>query len=180
MIKAGKEQFVLRMHKVSLQRYLNEYAVLRLETENHCYPGDADRKRINVLAGHLFLKDAADGPDAMELKLKVNGQAYSLNALRYEGNEEELWLNGLLKLGIKKKESKQALVLKALTEKMYCVETDDSETEESIIKEALLRDGIIREIEMKLADSAAPQKKNPFGCLTKQQRKQKNGHVTKE
>lgn len=174
IIKADKEQFVLRLKSVTLKRYLGEYAVFRMEAENHCYPGCMDKERINSLAAYLFSAEAGVGPDCIELKLKAEGQAYSLSTVRYEGNEDQLWLNGLLVLGRGKK-NKQPLVLTALTEKMYCAESHEEEREGEIVQEALLRDGILREIERKLAVCAAPVKKNPFGRLTKKQRKQIRG-----
>lgn len=175
VIKAGKEQFVLRLKSVSLKKYLGNYAVLRMEAENHCYPGSMDKERINGLAACLFSESNGQGPDCLELKLKAEGQAYSLSTVLYEGNEDELWLNGLLALGTGKKGKKRTLILSALTEKMYCTETEEAEQEEEIVRVALLRDGILREIERRLAVNAAPTKKNPFGVLTKKQRKQIRG-----
>lgn len=172
IIKAGKEQFALRLKSVSLKKYLGDYAVLRMEAENHCYPGDMDKERINFLASHLFSDVTGQGPDCVELKLKAEGQAYSLTTVRYEGNEDQLWLNGLLALGRVKKSKKHALVLHALTENMYCTQSGETEKEEEIVRTALLRDGILREIERRLVICAAPEKKSPFGRLTKKQRKQ--------
>ena len=95
--------------------------------------------------------------------------------LGFEGNEGELWLNGLLALGRAKKGKKQELVLGALTEKMYCTESGDTEAEEEIVRTALLRDGILRECEKKLALCAKPEKNKPFGFITKKQKKQIRG-----
>lgn len=172
LIKAGKEQFVLKLKGVSLQRYLKKYAVLRLETENYCYPGEADRARINDLASYLFA-DTLTGPDSLEIKLKNGKQAYSLTTVPMEGNENQLWLNGLLQLGQKKKKSgKKALVLTSMKEKMYCTEAQETTDEEQIIQTVLIKDGILRKIEDSLAKTMKPEKSDrPTGTLSKRQKK---------
>ena len=79
LIKAGKEQFVLKLRGVSIQRYLKKYAVLRIEAENFCYPGEADRERINELASCLFAGELC-GPDSLEIKIK-DGKLCKVNML---------------------------------------------------------------------------------------------------
>ena len=171
VIKAGKEQFVLKLRRVSLKKYLRDYAVLCMETENHCYPGKMDRERINVLASYLFASEE-QGPDSMEIKLKAGGQAYSLTTVKAEGNEDELWLNGLLALGRRKKSKNHALTLHAVCNKMYCRETEDAGREEEIVRVALLKSGVLKEIETKMAVCTVPEKKNAFGSLSGKQSKQ--------
>ena len=170
LIKAGKEQFVLKLRGVSVQRYLKKYAVLRLETENYCYPGEADRERINELASCLFA-GTSTGPDSLEIKIKNGKQAYSLTTVPVEGNENQLWLNGLLMLGHKKKKSgKKALVLSTMKEKMYCVEALETLDEEQIIQTALIKDAILRKIEDALAMAMKSENNDfPAGGLAKQQ-----------
>lgn len=172
LIKAGKEQFVLKLKSVSIQRYLKKYAVLRLEAENYCYPGAADKERINELASSLFA-GTITGPDSLEIKLKSGKQAYSLTTVPVEGNESQLWLNGLLQLGRKKKKSgKKALVLTSMKEKMYCAESMGTEDEEAVIQSALMKDGILRQIEDALAKEMQPQKKDcAAGSLLKRQKR---------
>ena len=172
LIKAGKEQFVLKLRGVSIQRYLKKYAVLRLEVENYCYPGEADRERINELASCLFAGELC-GPDSLEIKIKNGKEAYSLATVPMAGNENQLWLNGLLLLGMKKKkQGKNALVLTSMKEKMYCVEAMDAEEEELIIQTALIRDGIFRKIEDSLAKTMKPEKSDrPTGSLLKRQKR---------
>ena len=172
LMKAGKEQFVLKLRGVSIQRYLKKYAVLRLEAENYCYPGEADRERINELGSCLFAGTPA-GPDSLEIKFKNGKQAYSLTTIPVEGNENQLWLNGLLQLGQKKKPSgKNALSLSAMKEKMYCVETTETTDEELIIQTVLIKDGILRKIEDALAKTMKPEKSDrPTGSLLNRQKK---------
>ncbi len=172
IVKAGKEQFVLKLRRISLQRYLKKYAVIRLDVENYCYPGKMDRKRINELASGLFVGEK-DGADVMELKLKNGKQAYSLAAVPTEGNETQLWLNGLLQLGQKKKSSKKALLLTSMKERMYCVESCETKEAEQMIQNVLIRDGMFRRIEDALAKAMKPEKSDrPAGDLTKRQRKE--------
>ncbi|MBR6642816.1 MAG: hypothetical protein IKL28_04045 [Lachnospiraceae bacterium] len=170
-IKAGKEQFILKVRTVSLKRYLKKYAVLRIEVENFCYPGKEDKARINALAADLFA-GVNENADAMELKIKDGKQAYSLTSVPMEGNEGQLWLNGLLALGRKKKKEKNALVLTALKEQMYCVETTDATEEEEIIQMAVIRDGLFRKIENSMAKAIKPEKNGrPVGRLVRGQKK---------
>ena len=171
-IKAGKEQFVLKLRNISIQRYLKKYAVLRLKVENYCYPGENDKKRINELAAWLFT-GTAGAPDSLEIKLKDGKQAYSLTTIPMEGNENQLWFNGLLQLGQKKKKSrKKALVLSSMKEKMYCVEAQEITEEELIIQTVLIKDGILRKIEDALAKTMKPEKSDrPTGSLLNRQKK---------
>lgn len=172
LLKDDKEQFVLKLKGVYIQRYLKKYAVLRLELENYCYPGEADRERINELASYLFA-GVAGGPDSIEIKLKNGKQAYSLATVPVEGNENQLWINGLLQLGQKKKKSgKKALVLTSMKEKMYCTEVLETEEEELIIQTVLIKDGILRKIEDALAKTMKPEKSDrPAGSLLKRQKR---------
>lgn len=172
IVKAGKEQFVLKLSNISLQRYLKKYAVIRLDVENYCYPGEEDRKRINALASGLFIGEK-DGADAIELKLKDGKQAYSLTTVPMKGNENQLWLNGLLLLGRrKKKQNKNALTLTSMKEQMYCVEHAGREDEEQMIQNALIRDGIFRKMEDAMAKAIKPEKSDrPTGSLLKRQKK---------
>lgn len=172
IVKAGKEQFVLKLRRVSLQRYLKKYAVIRLDVENYCYPGQEDRDRINALAAGLFAGEK-NGADVMELKLKDGKQAYSLTAVPAEGNETQLWLNGLLQLGRKKNKNKKALVLSAMKEQLYCVESREAKDEEQIIQSALIRDGVFRKIEASLAKALKPEKSDrPAGSISKRQKRE--------
>lgn len=172
IVKAGKEQFVLKLKKVSLQRYLKKYAVVRLDVENYCYPGEADKKRINLLAEALF-PGTGERADSMELKLKNEKQAYSLMTVPVAGNESQLWLNGLLLLGKKnKKQGNKALVLTSLKEKMYCVENQEIPECEQIIQCALIRDGVFRKIEDAMAKAIRPETGDrPAGSLSRRQKK---------
>ena len=170
VIKAGKEQFVLELRSISVQRYLKKYAVFRLKAENYCYPGEDDKKRINALSSCLFPGSAA-GPDSLEIILKNGKQAYSFTTLLTEGNENQLWLNNLLLLG-QKKSGKKELAFSAMKEMMYCVETQDVPEEELIIQTVLIKDGILRKIEDALAKTMKPEKSDrPTGSLSKRQKK---------
>lgn len=174
IIKSGKEQFILKLRKISVRRYLTRYAVIRIDLENYFYPGEADKKRIHTLAGSLFTGEK-DGAGAMELKLKVQGQAYALAAVPKQGNENQLWLNGLLRLGKKKKthSGKQQLIFHSLSESMYCVEHMARKEEEQIIQIALIRDSVLRKIEDSLAKTIRPEEgERPTGMLKKYQRKE--------
>ncbi|MBP3569894.1 MAG: hypothetical protein J6K04_12105 [Lachnospiraceae bacterium] len=173
IVKAGKEQFLLKLRKVSIQRYMKKYAVLRLDVENYCYPGKEDRERINTLAACLFSGEAG-GVDSIELKLKESKQAYSLTTVPQEGNENQLWINGLLQLGGKnKKQEKKALALSPMKEQMYCVETLAEAEEEQLIQMVLIRDGIFRKIEDALAKAMKPENSDrPVGSLLKRQKRE--------
>lgn len=172
LLKCDKEQFILKLKAVYLQRYLKKYAVIRLELENYCYPGEADRERINELSACLFA-GAAGGPESIEIKLKNGKQAYSLATVPTEGNENQLWLNGLLQLGQKKKKSgKKALVLTSMKENMYCTEMFETEEEEAVIQTVLIKDGILRKIEDALAKAMKPENSDrPAGSLQKRQKR---------
>lgn len=170
MIKAGKEQFTLKLRKISIRRYLAKYAVVRIDLENYVYPGEAERKRINFLAENLFIGEE-NGVDAIELKLKVSGQAYALATVPVTGNENQLWLNGLLMLG--KKRMKKQLLLSSMTEYMYCVENTEKKEEEQIIQLALIKDGVLRKIEDSLAKAIRPEEGDrPNGMLKKHQKRE--------
>ena len=172
IVKAGKEQFVLKLRKISLQRYLKKYAVLRLEVENYCYPGKADRERINTLASNLFAGEQ-EAVDLIELKLKDGKQAYALTSIPLAGNETQLWLNGLLLLGKKKKQNKKSLVLTAMKEQMYCTENHETPEEGQMIQSAVIRDGVFRKIEDALAKAIKPEKSDrPAGSLLKRQKRE--------
>ncbi len=173
ILKSGKEQFMLKLRKISIRRYLTKYAVIRLDVENYFYPGEADRSRINSLASNLFMGEK-DGVDAIELKIKDGKQAYSLTTVSVSGNENQLWLNGLLQLGKKsKKKSKNALVLTSMSEYMYCVENMEIKEEEQIVQIALIRDGVFRKIEDSLAKAIRPEEgERPTGTLRKRQKKE--------
>ena len=176
IIKAGKEQFVLKLREIAVQRYLKKYAVIRIEVENYCYPGEDDKARINALAAGLFAGEQ-DGADFIELKIKDGKQAYSLTTVPMAGNENQLWLNGLLQLGRKKKkQGKKALLLSAMKEKMYCIESKEIVEEEQIVQHALIRDGVFRRIEDALAKAMRPEKGDrPSGNLTERQLKEVKG-----
>lgn len=173
IVKAGKEQFILKLCGISIQRYLKKYAVLCLEVENYFYPGKEDRKRINELAACLFA-GTQDGADSVELKIKDGKQAYSLSAIPSEGNENQVWLNGLLLLGRKnKKQNKKALVLYSMKEKMHCVERMEIAEEAQIVQSVLIRDAVLRKIEDSLAKAIKPEKGDrPAGRLSGGQKKE--------
>ena len=172
IIRSRKENYVLKLRSVSIQRYLKKYAVLRLEVENFCYPGEYDQNRINRFASSLFNGEC--GPDSLELKLKDGKQAYSLATIPASGNENQLWLNGLLLLGQgKKKQNKKSLVLTAMKEKMYCLNEMDIAEEEQIIQSVLIRDAVFRKIEDALAKAIKPEKSDrPAGKLSRGQKKE--------
>lgn len=171
VLKAGKEQFILKLRKISLQRYLKKYAVLRLEVENFCYPGVQDRARINELASELYAGNN-EAVNIMELKLKDGKQAYSLAAVPKAGNETQLWLNGLLSLGGKKKKEKKSLVLTAMKEQMYCTESTEVADDAQLIQMAVIRDGVFRKIEDATAKAIRPEKSDrPAGSLLKRQKR---------
>lgn len=170
ILKAGKEQYVLKLRKITLQRYLKKYAVIRLDVENYCYPGKEDKERINVLASCLYVGNETD---AMEIKLKDGKQAYALAAIPANGNENQLWLNGLLLLGRKKKQNKNSLALTSMKEKMLCVENEEIAEEEQMVQNAVIRDGVFRKIEDALAKAMKPEKSDrPTGSMLKRQKRE--------
>ncbi len=173
ILKFGREQFALKLRRISVRRYLTKYAVIRIDLENYLYPGEADKKRINELAGSLFTREK-NGTDVMELKLKVKGQAYSLAAVPKTGYENQLWLNGLLHLGQKeKKHAKKQMIFNSLSDYMYSVENTEIKEEEQIIQIALIRDGVLRKIEDSLAKIIRPEEdERPTGVLKKYQKKE--------
>ena len=172
IIKSGKENYVLKLRSISVQRYLKKYAVIRLEAENYCYPGEYDQNRINRFASCLF--NGEYGVDSLELKLKDGKQAYSLTTIPVAGNESQLWLNGLLLLGRgKKKQGKKALTFTAMKEKMYCLNEMELPDEIQIIQSAVIRDAMLRKIEDALAKAMKPEKSDrPAGRLSKGQKKE--------
>jgi len=170
IVKAGREQFILRFRNISVQRYLKKYAVLRLDVENYCYPGEDDKQRINELASGLFTGEK-NGADTMEIKFKDGKQTFALTCVPAEGNENQLWFNGLLSLG-KKKKQKKLLSLFSMKDRMYCVENQELPEEEQMIQIALIRDGIFRKIEDSMAKTMKPEKSDrPAGSLSRRQKK---------
>jgi len=172
IIRSGKENYMLKLRSVSVQRYLKKYAVIRLEAENYCYPGEYDQNRINRFASCLF--NGEYGVDSLELKLKNGKQAYSLTTIPATGNESQLWLNGLLLLGQgKKKQGKKALTFTAMKEKMYCLKEMELPEEVQITQNAVIRDAVFRKIEDALAKAMKPEKsERPAGRLSKGQKKE--------
>lgn len=166
VIKAGDEQFVLRVTNLSIRRFLRGYAVLELETENRRYAGRVDKERIRELGSSLSLEyhngslGAVSCPDFLEIKLKTKKSTYALSAFKRQqeeqGQKKEVWLNGLFSLGEKKKGKKQKqLLLESCSERMTV-----SEKKEEAIRIALVRDEFLRHIEQELARAAAPKKKS--------------------
>ena len=172
IIRSGKENYVLKLRSVSVQRYLMKYAVIRLETENYCYPGEYDQNRINRYASCLF--NGESGVDSLELKLKDGKQAYSLTTIPAAGNENQLWLNGLLLLGQgKKKQGKKSLSFAAMKEKMYCLKEMELSDEVQIIQSVMIRDAVFRKIEDALAKAMKPEKSDrPAGKLSRGQKRE--------
>lgn len=168
-IRAGREQFVLRLESVTIKKYPGSFALLAIKVKNCAYPGETDKERIHALASNLFLE--GEGADSLELKLKLPKKTYLLSAVKREGNQGELWLNGLLIPGRRKKLRKHPLVLRALCEKMYCMETV-REAQEELVSAVLMRDGMLKETERKLAECAAPKTPGKFSGLTRKQKKQ--------
>ncbi|MGN0505339.1 MAG: hypothetical protein ACI4FZ_02190, partial [Lachnospiraceae bacterium] len=180
-IKAGEEQFVLRVSKISIRRYLREYAVFELETENRCYPGLADREHIRQLGACLFLRQHTDRkipgekvlPDLLELKIKTKDSAYALSAFalpKEAGWRKDVWLNGLFLLGRKKskKAKKGGLRTETCSEQMFV-----SRYHEDTFRIALVRDEYLSSIEEELAQAAAPKHTSDReGKLTCKKRRQ--------
>ena len=173
IVKAGREQFSLRLRRISLQRYLKKYAVLRLDMDNFCYPGILDRERINELASCIFYS-SSNPVDRVELKLKDGTQAQTLTTVPLDENEQgELWLNGLLLLGKKNKKQKNGLSMTSLKESMYCTENEMIPEEEVLVQAALVRDGVFRRLEDALAKVMKPEKSDrPAGKVSRHQKKE--------
>lgn len=171
IVRTGREQFTLKLRAISIQRYLKKYAVLRLDMENFCYPGILDRERIHELASCLHCGKGAL-TESVEVKLKGNNEAYSISTVPVEGQEtEELWLNGLLMLGKKKK--KKGLTITTLKETMYCMENADIAEEANLMQAVLVRDGVFRRLEDALAKAIKPEKSDrPAGKISGHQKKE--------
>lgn len=174
IVKAGKEQFVLRLRKISIHRYLKRYAVLRLDVENYYYPGEEDRERINQLAACLVPDGEAGSADSIEIKLKDGTQVYSLTTVPVKGEQLHYWPNELLLFGRKKKKKKKRdLTLLPMKEYLYCVEAKEVREEEQLIQTALIRDGVFRRIEDALAKAIRPENGDrPTGSLLKRQKQE--------
>lgn len=174
IIKAGREQFNLKLRKISIQRYLKKYAVLRLDLENRCYPGVLDRERINELASYLHC-GAGEEVERVELKLKDGTQAHSLTTVPVEEQmTEELWLNGLFFFGMKnKKQKKNTMGITSLKEAMFCVESEGLPEEELLVQTVIIRDGVFRRLEDALAKAIKPEKSDrPAGKITGRQKRE--------
>ncbi len=175
VVKSGKEQFGLKLRKISIHRYLKRYAVLRLDVENYYYPGEEDRKRINQLAACLLPDGESGGADSIEIKVKDGQQAYALTTLPVEGDGKQLWPNELLLLGRrnkKKEQGKGELLLSPMKDYLYCVEAKEVREEEQLIQAALIRDGVFRRIEDALAKAIRPENGDrPSGSLLKRQKR---------
>lgn len=164
IMKSGEEQFALKVNAIYLRRYLKEYAVLFLETENRTYPGRADRERIRQLGASLHLEEAdgigasgrSDLPGQLELKIRVRHQTYTITA-RPMGNHREpsdrVWLSGLLLLGEKKIErvTKKTPFLYTCADSFFVTDKREEGREE-----ALVRDEYLNRIEEQLTEYAKP------------------------
>ncbi len=171
-VKLGREQFTLKLKKISLQRYLKKYAVLRLEMENYCYPGEWDKNRINELASVLTTENNAG---SMELKIKTGAKENGISTFLLGEKAGSLWVNGLLSLGRKNavKKNKRGLTLTSLKELMYCTEMRGISEEEAVIQTVLIKDGVFRRIEDALAKAVRPEKSDrPAGILSRRQKKE--------
>lgn len=158
MIKAGEEQFVLRVNKISVRRYLREYAVLEIQAENRRYMGAADRKRICQLGSRLHVGGKADGcyPDLLEFKIKTTEGSYALTAFALSKEEtscQNVWLDGLFLLGRKKKKKTKRFCLETCSGQMFVVEQP-----EEAVRTMLVKDEYLSRLEEKLAFAAAPKK----------------------
>lgn len=176
VIKAGKEQFGLKLRKISIHRYLKRYAVLRLDVENYYYPGEEDRERINQLAACLMPDGEPGGAEQIEIKVKDGQRAYEVTTVPVEGEVTQSWPNALLQIGAggnKKKKGKSELLLYPMKEYLYCVETKEIREEEQLIQTALIRDGVFRRIEDALAKAIRPENgERPSGSLLKRQKQE--------
>ncbi|MBO5353219.1 MAG: hypothetical protein J6A77_07955 [Lachnospiraceae bacterium] len=176
VVKAGKEQFGLKLRKISIHRYLKRYAVLRLDVENYYYPGEEDRERINQLAACLIPDGEPGGAEQIEIKVKDTQQSYAFSTAPVEGEAVELWPNALMQMGGKKEKKKKGrsdLVLYPMKEYLYCVEAQEVRDEEQLIQTALIRDGVFRKIEDALAKAIRPENGDrPSGSLLKRQKQE--------
>lgn len=177
IVKTGKEQFGLNLRKISIQRYLKRYAVLRLDVENFYYPGEEDRERINALAACLVPDQEAEGAESIEITLKDGNQTYGLTTFSQETKVREFWPNELLLIGRKRrKRKKRELQLSPMKEYLYCVEAKEIKEEEQLIQIALIRDGVFRRIEDALAKAIRPEGSDrPAGSLLKRQKREIKG-----
>lgn len=158
IIRAGEEQFVLRISHVAVRRYLNDYAVLEFQAENCRYMGAADRKRIRQLGSKLHVGYKADGsaPDLLEFKIKTKESSYALTAFvlpEEEASCRDVWLNGLFLLGRKKKKKIKGLRLETCSKQMFVTEQP-----EDAVRTMLVKDEYLARLEAELAVAAAPKK----------------------
>lgn len=158
MIKAGEEQFVLRVSHIAIRRYLNQYAVLEFQAENCRYMGAADRKRIRQLGSKLHVGYKTDGsnPDLLEFRIKTKESSYALTAFalpKEEASCREVWLNGLFLLGRKKKQKIKGLHLETCSKQMFVTEQP-----EEAVRIMLVKDEYLARLEEELALAAAPKK----------------------
>lgn len=180
IITAGEEQFVLRVTDISCTRYLNNYAVLNITTENHFYPGNIDCDRINELGSYLYTAEAGKNsivPTQLDMKLKLQGKTYTLTTARSsnEDKAKELWLSGLFLLGQKKQGKKELVFADTSAEKMLVIDGmySDKAYRMEGIDTALLKNECYHRIEEKLALVAAPKKAGMRpGKLTHRQKMQ--------
>lgn len=164
-MKAGDEQFVLRVTNISIRRYLREYAVFEMETENCRYAGKIDKERIRTLGSCLYPEPhngamgAVNLPDLLELKIKTKESSYSLSAFHASqpGTGQAVWFSGLFTLGRKRKAGKKAeqVLLESCSDCMFV-----SGQKDEAVRVALVKDEYLRLIETELAAAAAPKKKS--------------------
>ena len=157
-IKAGEEQFILRVSHIAVRRYLSNYAVLEFQAENCRYVGAADRKRIRQLGSKLHVGYKTDGsnPDLLEFKIKTKESSYALTAFALPKEEtscQNVWLNGLFLLGRKKKKKTKGLCLETCSKQMFVTEQP-----EEAVRAALVKDEYLAKLEEELALAAAPKK----------------------
>lgn len=161
-IAAGDEQFILKVNDITCTRYLNNYAVICIEAENHFYPGKVDCERIDELGSTLYpMTSTEDGivePIHLELKMKLQGRVYALSSIAGHSNSElqELWLNGLFLLGKDKLKKNETVSVTTVSDRMFVLEDEPCTItyKKAGINSALIKTECYHRMETKLALTA--------------------------
>ncbi len=179
-VEKDRERFVLRVSRVNVKRYVSGYAVLTVEAENHFYPGQKDKERINELCSSLWRsKLIGDSyPDILNIQMRCGDRVYAMEANQRSEGDTIPWMALLLDLGRKKKNAGGAkFTASTLSDRMFAMvdEGDIKRIEnanDEIINKCLIKSEYLLQLEMYLAEVIAPIGNRGFGQLTRSQKKQ--------
>ncbi len=177
VLKKDRENYMLKLNRVSIKQYAGDFAVITLVAENRFYPGERDKKRINQLASALWVRNSMkeDLPEKITVQVKTPEKTYSLSAMTRKDAGNEPWIGLLLTVGRKSRNAgADKFIVKSLSETMYVYNTDEPETEamEEAVAAALIRHEYLLTLEERLAKCLEALPGCTFNDISKKQRRE--------